>query len=88
MGDLNNINIFLDKFKNFLFKKEETKSVIIKIISEEISYPVVGNMIVIKNGFVFVKGSPALRNEVILRKEKILMRIKKEITNESFFDIK
>lgn len=88
MGDLNNINIFLDKFKNFLFKKEETKKVIIKIISEEISYPVVGDMIVIKNGFIFIKGSPILRGEVIMHKEKILMRVKKEITNEKFFDIK
>jgi len=86
--DYNSISGFLEKFKKIIFQKEEVKNIVIKIISEEISKQVDSSQIKIKDGHVHIQGSPILRNEVLIHKERILIKLKKLIPNVNFLDIK
>jgi hypothetical protein len=88
MMDYNSIGGFLEKFKKLIFQKEETKSIIIRIISEEISHNIESGQIKIKDGFIFIQGSPILRGEIIMHKNQILTKLKNLIPGQNFLDIK
>jgi len=86
--DYNHITNFLEKFKKLIFQKEEIKNIITKVISEEIFYQLEKEKIKIKNGIIFLEGSPILRNEIMLKKNKILIKLKDLLPNSIFLDIK
>lgn len=86
--DYNHILKFLDKFKKIIYQKEEIKNIIKEIISNEISYKIEDNSLVIKNGYIYIYGSPILRNEIIMRKKQILLKTKEALPNNNFLDIK
>ncbi len=86
--DYNHITNFLDKFKKILFQREEIKNIVTKIISEEINFPVEKDKIKIKNGTIFVEGSPILRSEIMIKKKQILLKIKNFFPQVNFLDIK
>jgi len=85
--DYNHITSFLDKFKIILFKKEETKNVVVKTISDEINHNVLDNSVKIKNGVISVQGSPILRNEILIHKKQILTKLKNSLIGTNFLDI-
>jgi hypothetical protein len=82
------INNFLDKFKNLIFQDSITKDIIKKYVKTHTSFELDLNSISHKNGIIFIKGSPILRNEIFLKKKIILENINKEILNIKFLDIK
>lgn len=86
--DYNHITLFLEKFKKLVFQKEETKEIVIKTISYEISHEIEKESITIKNGFIFVKGSPILRNEIMIHKNQILLKLKSILPGNNFIDIR
>jgi hypothetical protein len=86
--DYNHITLFLEKFKKLVFQKEETKEIVIKTISGEISHEIEKESITIKNGFIFVKGSPILRSEIMIHKNQILFKLKSILPGNNFIDIK
>lgn len=86
--DYNHITKFLEKFKKIIFQKEETREIIIKTISLEISHPIEGNNIKIKNGCIYIQGSPIIRNEILMRKNNILLKLKELIPGSNFVDIR
>ena len=86
--DYNHIINFLDKFKKLVFQKEELKNIVIKIISEEISHQVESESVKIKNGIIYIQGSPILRSEIMMNKKQILDKLKNNLPNNNFLDIK
>jgi len=86
--EYNSIRGFLDKFKQIIFQKEELKAVVIKTISEEIFHSINNDFIKIKNGYIYVQGSPILRNEILIHKKQILTKLKDILPNNNFLDIK
>jgi len=86
--DYNHITKFLEKFKKIIFQKEETREIITKIISLEISHPIEGNNIKTKNGCIYIQGSPIIRSEILMRKNNILLKLKELIPGSGFIDIK
>ena len=86
--DYNHITSFLDKFKLILFRKEETKEVIVKTISDEICHQVEGNCVKLKNGCIQVEGSPILRGEILIHKKQILDKLKILLPSTVISDIK
>jgi hypothetical protein len=87
MKDYNHINSFLDKFKDILFSKEEIKKVISQIIFEEINKEINLNAIKTKNNLIKIEGSPVLKNEIFIFKQKILSKINEKIKDRQFSDI-
>lgn len=86
--DYNHIFNFLDKFKKLIYQKEEAKKIVIEIITEEISFQIEESSVTVKNGFIYFKGSPLLRNEVMMHKKEILSKLKDLLPNNNFIDIK
>jgi hypothetical protein len=86
--DYNHITSFLDKFKKIISQKEETKEVVVKTISEEISHPVEKNTIKIKDGCIYVKGSPILCSEIFVHKKQILTKLKDVLPGNVFSNIR
>lgn len=86
--DYNHITKFLEKFKKIIFQKEETKEIIKKIISFEVSHQIESDNIKTKNGNIYIQESPIIRNEVLIKKKNILFKLKEAIPGSSFIDIK
>ena len=86
--DYNQITTFLDKFKKIFFQKEELKKIVIKTITEEISYKIENNLIKIKNNYIYLDTSPIIRNEILIHKKQILLKLKKNLPNNIFSDIR
>jgi len=86
--DYNHITNFLDKFRKLIFQKEELKNVVVEIISKEINHKIESQKVKIKNGLIFVEGSPMLRSEIMMHKKQILNQLEKTLPQNKFLDIK
>lgn len=86
--DYNHIKNFLDKFKKIIYLKEETKEIVVKTISEEISHVIENESVKIKGSAVYIQGSPILRSEILIHKKQILVKLEKLLPNSHFLDIK
>lgn len=86
--DYNHITKFLENFKKLIFQKEEIKRIVKEIISTEINHPVDDEQIKIKDVYIYISGSPIFRNEIMLHKKQILIRLKELVPNTNFLDIK
>lgn len=86
--DYNQITSFLDKFKKIIFQKEETRKIVGEVISEEISHPVDENTLRIKTPIVYVVGSPILKSEILIHRNRILEKLNTRIPNNKITDIK
>jgi ppGpp synthetase/RelA/SpoT-type nucleotidyltranferase len=79
-----NISGFLEKFKKFDQNRTLQTENIIKSIEDVVGVRIDKKNIVIKNGILRIQGSPALRQEIFLKKEHLLSLIK----TEGIFDIR
>jgi len=86
--DYNHITKFLEKFKQLIFQKEELKNIVIKTIENEVHCKVESSTIKIKNGVVYLKGSPMLRSEIMMHKKQIIETLGKILPESKFLDIK
>lgn len=86
--DYNQISNFLDKFKKLIFQKEVVKEVVLKIIVDEIKYELPTDRLTIKNNIILIEGSPMLKSEVLMHKKQILEKIKVELPNINFTNIR
>lgn len=86
--DYSQITNFLEKFKLILFKKEEFYNIISKIIFNNTKIKTEINSIKIKNTIIYIEKNPIYKNEILIKKNKILLELKKEISNYNFTDIR
>jgi hypothetical protein len=86
--DYNHIKNYLEKFKQIIFSKEEVYKIISRVIEENISFKVETKNIQIKAPFVYIKASPLIRNEIMIKKNKILSEISILSPQSNIRDIK
>lgn len=86
--DYNHITNFLDKFKKILFQKEEIKNIVQDVISKELSHTISGDGLKIKTPTVYITGSPILKSEILIHKDKIISELNKRIPNNRIIYIK
>jgi len=86
--DYNKISNFLDKFRKIILQKEFVRESIVSIISNELSFNLKKDSVKIKNGIIYIEGSPILRNEIVMHKKNILLNIKKILPESNFLDIR
>ena len=86
--DYNHITSFLDKFKKLIFQKEELKNIVVKTIGDEIHHPIESRTVKVKNGCIYVEGSPMLRSEIMIHKRQILDKLENLLPQNNFSDIK
>ncbi len=86
--DYGHINIFLEKFKKIFKDKTELKSLVLEIINKNLNSKIDESCISIKPPFINIKGSPILKNEVLIYKVKILKEIEEKTKDIILTDIK
>jgi len=86
--DYNKISNFLDKFKKLLFHSETVYKVVAETISKHITVEVLENKIKIKGATIFIDGSPALKNEILIHQQGILADLKTILPGRNFTEIR
>ena len=86
--DYNHIKNYLEKFKNILFTKDEIYQVVLSVIENNISFKIERKFIQLKTPILYVKSSPMVRNEIMMKKDKILSDINKILPDSNIKDIK
>lgn len=84
--EVNPLKSFLEKFKRILNESEYNKDKVQEVICLEIGITIEKKLIMISHGKVILSVSPLIKNEVLIKKHKILNRLKSE--GVSIFDIK
>jgi len=86
--DYNHIKNYLDKVKNIIFSKEENSKIILNIIKINTSIELETKNISIRGATIYIKASPIIRNEIMIKKLKILSDISIAINGTTYKDIK
>lgn len=86
--DYNHIKDYLGKFKEILFSSEEKSRVVVGVIDHVLSIKIENKNIQIKQPFIYIKASPLIRNEILIKKELILKEISTLLPESNFKDIK
>ena len=79
-----NISGFLEKFKKFDQDRSSQTENIIRAIESAVGVKVGKGSFDVRNGVLFIHGSPVLRQEIFLKKENLLPLLKAE----GIFDIR
>ncbi|KKR47569.1 MAG: hypothetical protein UT90_C0016G0010 [Parcubacteria group bacterium GW2011_GWA1_40_21] len=67
-----NISIYLDKFKNIESKSSNLKNIIIDSVKNILKTDIDKKNIEIKNGIVYLKVNPVLKNEIFINKNSLI----------------
>lgn len=73
------INFYLERFKNFKIKDQDLKEKIINIINEKVGVNVSLDEIKIINGVVKINKTGAEKSEIFINREKIESELNKKI---------
>jgi hypothetical protein len=82
------IRDLLTRFKNILLSEEGKKESIRKIISEVVKIEIKSSDIKIKNGVIYLNIKPIYKNEILLRQDKIFLKLKESLGNKTPQDIR
>ncbi len=86
--DYNHIKDYLNKFKEILFSNEEKSRVTASVIENILSIKIEAKNIQIKQPYIYIKASPLIRNEIMIKKELILKEILTLLPECNFKDIR
>ena len=79
--DYGHINTFLEKFKKIFKDKNDFKRVVVECLNKNLNFQIKESDILIKPPFVNIKGPPFIKNEILMKKEKILKEIKERVND-------
>ena len=82
------IESFLEKFKKLLKYDREIKKIIIEVVKNIIGVEVKEEDIKIQNKILYIKANPYIKNEIFIKKDLILERLKKSLKNKIIKDIR
>lgn len=85
---MNNLGNFLEKFKNIIGHSKFQKDAVLSIIKESVGIQLEEKDVEIKNFTVYIKASPLVKNEIFMRKQFILAKLKAILGNKSPKDIR
>ena len=74
--ELNNIQQFLEKYRKRLFGEEERLNAVLAAIKDGSSVVLNKKELAVKNGTIYLHAAPAIKNEIFLHKERILLLCK------------
>lgn len=83
-----NIKSFLDKFKNIILDKETTIQHILDTIEKETKISLVKNNILLKGSVIYINASPIIKNEILIKKDKIIFFLNQKTLKNKYSDIK
>lgn len=86
--DYNHIKDYLDKFRNIISSKEENIKTVSAVLEKIILIKIENKFIQIKPPFIYIKTTPLIKGEILMKKEKILNEIKVFLPEINIKDIK
>ncbi len=86
--DYSHIKNYLENIKKILFSKEENLQIISSIIERNILIKIENKNIQIKQPVVYIKTSPLVRNEIMIKKDKIIKDIQVAIPGFNISDLR
>jgi len=72
----------LEKFKKILQSNSQVKELFVRIIKGEINYDADTKNVTVKDGVIYLSDKPIVKNEVFMRKEKILTELNQLLPKE------
>ncbi|OGI97781.1 hypothetical protein A3A11_02600 [Candidatus Nomurabacteria bacterium RIFCSPLOWO2_01_FULL_43_15] len=81
------IKDLLGRFDKLLFSEKEKKESVRKIISEIINLSIKNEDIKIKNGTIYLNIKPIYKNEIFLKWEEIILRLKESLGKKTLRNI-
>jgi hypothetical protein len=72
---MNPISQFLEKFKKILQTGTQVKEFFVRVLKGELNYDADTKNITIKDGVLYFNDKPIVKNEVFMKKEKILTEL-------------
>ncbi len=82
------IKDLLAKYDKLLFFEENKRMAVSRAVSEALSVHVDPKKIRIKNGTVYIDLKPIYKNEILMKKNKILKALEKENNGKQFEDLR
>lgn len=82
------IKDLLARFNNILLSEEGKKEVVRSIISEVIGVQIKSDDVKIKNGTIYLNIKPIYKNEIFLKQEQILLKLKESFGKKTPQDIR
>lgn len=82
------ISTFLEKFKNITQPDETARRRLSEIIQKETGIKISIKNISIKNNIVHIKTKPLYKNEIYIKKGRILATTKESLVGKSIIDIR
>jgi hypothetical protein len=87
MIDYNHIESFLDKFKKIISQKEEIKKTISEAILSQTKHEVNLSDIKIRKDKIIIEATPLFKNELLIHKNEILLKINNTNIGQKFSNI-
>ena len=72
---MNPISELLEKFKKILQTDTQVKDLFVRVLKGELNYDADAKNITLKDGIIYMSDKPIVKNEVFMKKEKILMKL-------------
>lgn len=82
------LNVFLEKFKNITPPDEAIRLLLSETIKKETGIEVSKKNISIRNNIAHIKITPIYKNEIHIKKGKIISKIKESFVGKNIIDIK
>lgn len=76
-----NIGDFLKKFKNIVPQEKIIKDEVIRVVQKETGILLPKEIISFHNNVVFINAAPSVKNELFMRKQQLLLEIKRNLGN-------
>ena len=77
------IKDLLLRFNNLLLSEEIKKHTIINVLNEIIGIQIKSEEIKIKNNIIYLNIKPIYKNEILIKKEKIFLKLKESLGKKS-----
>ena len=81
------IKDLLNRFNNILLKEGGKKEIIRSVISSLIKIEISSKDIEIKNNIIYLNIKPIYKNEILLKKDKIFLKLKENLGKKTPQDI-
>ncbi len=85
---MNSLSHFLDRFKAILLAPGALKKPIIEVISRCARIDLKETDIEVKEGIIYIKAHPLIKNEIFMRKGRILHEVEVLLGKKSLHDIR
>jgi len=79
---MNPISELLEKFKKILQTDTQVKDLFVRVLKGELNYDADAKNITLKDGIIYMSDKPIVKNEVFMKKEKILMELNQLLPKE------